>query len=108
MTLEPSELFIIFIGALVAVVGYLLKRKDEEQERNITDLYEKHHTDAERLHTVELRLATDHYVKSELDSKFDKMEEVMTHGFESLGVKFDVLSATLMAHITKEEVHKKP
>lgn len=106
MHLDLSEIAALFMGGIVAIIGYLLKRKDDDQMHQITDLYSKHHEDADRLHKVELKLASDHYVKSEMDGKFDKMENVMKHGFDSLGTKFDVLSATLVAHITKEEVSK--
>ena len=95
------------LGLLISIVGYLLQKKDHEQEKQLEDLYTKHHQDADRLHQVELKLASDHYVKSELDNRFDRLDISMKHGFETLGAKFDVLSAQLVAHITNEEIKKK-
>lgn len=98
-----SMLLDVVVGMVLALVGYLLKRKDEEQEKLIEDLYNKHNTDAERLHQVELKLAADHYVKSELDTKFDKLELVISTGFRDLNAHLEVLCANTVARITYEE-----
>jgi hypothetical protein len=103
MTLDLADLALAAIGLLISVLAYLLKRKDEEQAVLIKDLYDKHHADADRLHQVELKIAADHYVKAELDHKFDKVERALIQGFESLGNKFDALSIHLTAHIMQED-----
>jgi hypothetical protein len=97
----------VAVGSLVAVLGYLLKRKDEEQSHLIEELFSLHRADADRLHAMELKIASDHYVKAEMDSKFDKLESAMKSGFSVLGNKFDVLSSTLVAHKVQEEINKR-
>ena len=108
MQLDSAEIIVIGLGVLISALAYLLKRKDEEQADLIKELFHKHTEDADRLHVVELKIASDHYQKAELDSKFDKIELMMQHGFETLGSKFDVVSSSWVAHIAKEESGKNP
>ena len=96
------------LAALVAVVAYLLRQKDEEQAKSIALLFKKHDEDVEKLKVLELKVATDHYIKPELDAKFDKMETTFRLGFESLGSKFDKLTDILVAHVAKEDARDDP
>lgn len=91
------------LAALIAVVGYLLRQKDEEQAKSIALLFKKHDEDSERLNRFELRIAQEHYIKPELDNKFEKLENAFKHGFETLGGKFDNLAGVIVAHVARED-----
>lgn len=93
----------------MTVIGYLLSSKDEKQQKELEEikrqheistklLWEKHDADVSKLATLELQIASQHYNKLELDSKFDKMASEMKEGFASLGGKFDALTAALIAN----------
>jgi hypothetical protein len=103
--MEPWMLQAFIIG-LVGVVGYLLRQKDVEQAKSISMLFHKHDEDAERLNRFELRIAQEHYVKPELDSRFEKLETTIKEAMNGLGIKFDELSKLLIAHIIKEDNRK--
>ena len=99
------EPWVIEVGVVVIIslVAYLLRSKDEKQEKRIDKLFDLHDTDALKLTALALKIASDHYVKPELDAKFDRMENTFRTGFESLGSKFDKLSNILIAHVAKED-----
>lgn len=86
------------VGALVTLAIGLLKMKDAAQAKQIDLLFDKHDEDAKKLADLELKIAQNHYVKGELDTKFDKLERAFVEGFKALGDKFDKLSTTLMRH----------
>lgn len=86
-------------GGIASVVWWLLRQKDEAQakqievqEGNIETLFRKHDEDAKRLQDLELEIAKNHYLKNELDAKFDRMEAAFREGLGQLGAKFDKLA----------------
>lgn len=96
----------------IGVIGWFLRKKDEQQEKelealrselkNQTDLlWQKHDQDAKDLSDLRLHIASQHYVKTELDARFDKMELTFTNGFNELGNKLDKLTQTMISHINK-------
>lgn len=85
------------------MVGYLLRQKDEEQAKSIALLFKKHDEDSERLNKFELKIAQEHYIKPELDVRFEKLENAFKQGFETLGSKFDKLTEILVTHVAKED-----
>jgi hypothetical protein len=89
------------ILCLVGVVGYLLRQKDVEQAKSIALLFKKHDDDVTRLNDFELRIAQNHYIKPELDTKFNKLETTIKESMDSLGSKFDELSGILLKHLLK-------
>lgn len=100
--MEPWMLQAFIVG-LVGLVGYFLRQKDDEQGKKIDKLFAIHDRDVEKLAALELKIASDHYIKPELDAKFEKMEATFRTGFETLGHKFDKLSDILIAHVAKED-----
>lgn len=86
-------------GAIFAVLWYLLRQKDAVQAAQIQLLFKKHDDDYEALQVVKLQLASQHYVKGELDTKFDKLEGAFKDGLDSLGKKFDHLSDVLIERV---------
>ncbi len=100
--MEPWVTQGLILG-LIGLVGYFLRQKDAEQGQKIDRLFQIHDKDVEKLAALELKIASDHYIKPELDAKFEKMEATFRNGFETLGNKFDKLSEVLVAHIIKED-----
>ena len=84
------------IGIVVSIVGYLLSAKDTAQERQISELWDKHNEDADKLNALTSRVDREYYVKHELDARFDKLERAFKEGFDQLGAKFDRLADRLM------------
>lgn len=111
MDFDLIKLVIVGVGT---VVWYLLKQKDDKQQKELEaiqaemkkafeDLYTKHNSDVEKLRDLEVKIASDHYKKSELDQRFDRLETNIREGFKSLGDRFDKLSSALLDHISKED-----
>ena len=83
------------------VLWWLLRNKDARQEDSIKLLFEKHDEDVRRLDSFQLEIARQHYIKPELDAKFDKLESAVKEGMDSLGKKFDRLSECLIKEARK-------
>jgi len=97
-----AQLIYLAVSGIATVLWYLLRKRDEEQQQAIDLLFKKHDADAEALTKLKLEIASHHYVKSELDAKFDRLQDTFTNGFETLGNKFDKLSDALVEHIAAE------
>lgn len=91
---------------MVAVIGWFLRQKDEQQAKSIALLFQKHDEDAANLAALRLEIAKEHYLKHELDARFVSLENTFKHGMHDLGAKFDKLSEILIAHVTKEDSKK--
>lgn len=96
------------LTVIMGILAYLLKQKDEGLQKSITDLnekhekevkllWEKHDHDAQQLEMLKLQIAREHYIKGELDTKFDKIENAITEGFKDVGKKFDNISMHIQA-----------
>ena len=101
-----AEYIILAIGGVLAIIGYLLQQKDASQQASINLLFQKHDADVKELEALKLQIASQHYVKGELDARFDKLEGAFREGFTSLGTKFDRLGDVLLTHIQNEEIRK--
>lgn len=100
--------YVMYVGGiLVGILGYLLAKKDEAQEQKIADLeqihgkqittlWEKHDIDAKELENLKLLVASKHYERGELDSKFDKLETSFKEGMIALGIKLDKLTEVII------------
>ncbi len=91
------------ILGLVSIVMWFLREKDEAQAKQIALLFLKHDQDADALADLKERIAREHYVKGELDTRFKRLEDAFTHGFTELGAKIDKLADAMMAHMLKGE-----
>ena len=98
-----KELGLAGVFGMVAVIGWFLRKKDEQQGKAIALLFQKHDDDAEALAELKERIAREHYVKGELDTRFKRLEDAFTHGFTELGTKIDKLADAMMAHMLKGE-----
>lgn len=97
----------IAVSVVVGLIAYLLRQKDLQQQQQILELrsdaekqvallWQKHDQDAKDLSDLRLHIASQHYVKTELDSRFDKMELAFQHGFQDIGAKLDKLNDILV------------
>lgn len=103
-----SESSIVEIGlaamaGLGTILWYLLTQKDSKQEEAIKLLWQKHDVDAKELENLKLQIASQHYVKAELDQKFNQMDATMRNGFQILSGKVDELLKTLLTHFQKAD-----
>lgn len=93
-------------SGLIIVLWYLLRQKDNKQAEEITKLFELHDLDVDKLTSLKLELAKNHYEKAELDPKFIRLELAITEGLNKmnhdLGVKLDKLSDVMQAHLIDE------
>ena len=90
------ELSLLVITGFFIVLWWLLRQKDTAQARQIELLFTKHDQDAGRLADLELKIAANHYIKPELDAKFERLESSIREGMRELGGKFDRLSEALI------------
>lgn len=86
---------------LLGIIGFFLRQKDEAQGKQISALWLKHDEDAEALADLKERIAREHYVKTELDARFQRLEDAFQRGFQELGSKIDKLSEVLIQHLSK-------
>lgn len=96
MEYQLVQIFIALMGAIFTVLWWLLRQKDATQARQIDLLFTKHDDDAQRLSDLELKIAANHYIKPELDAKFERLESSIREGMRELGGKFDRLSEALI------------
>jgi L-cysteine desulfidase len=75
---------VFILGIFIAVIGYLLSKKDAHQENMIDALFKKHDEDASRLQTLEIKIAETHYQKPEVDRLFDKFKGYLDEKFTSI------------------------
>ena len=94
------------ITGLVTLIGYLLKQKDnaqekliEDQAKLIADLYTKHNLDVDRLHNLEIQLAQNHYQKGELNLILGEVRDTFKAGVSELSFKLDQLNTSFLNHI---------
>lgn len=95
------EIGIMVAGLIFSVIGYLLRKKDEEQGRQIDMLFTESKSNARETQDLRLRIAQDHYHKNELDARFLRLEATFQKGFDDLGHKFDRLSETFAHYATR-------
>lgn len=81
---------------MIGGIGWFLRNKDEFQAKQIALLFMKHDDDAKALQDLRIQIASNHYVKQELDARFDRLESAFKQGFADLGGKFDRLSERLL------------
>ena len=96
------EIALFVLTGLFVVLWYLLLQKDSKQQKDIELLWTKHDSDVTELQQLKLQIASQHYVKAELDQKFDRMDTSMRSGFKVLSEKVEQLSKTLLTNFSKE------
>ena len=79
-------------GILVLLVAYFASRKDAAQEDQISKLWGKHDEDAHQLQELRIQIAANHYQKTELDAKFEKLERAFREEIQDIGKKLDRLT----------------
>lgn len=87
MTFDLGALIASFVAAIVAVIGYLLAKKDAVQEKQINDLYEKHEVDSAQLHNLSVKLAENYHAKTDIKDLLDTMKAFLNDRFNRLEEK---------------------
>lgn len=97
------------IALLVGVLGWLLANKDAKQADEIEDLratcrllFKKHDDDVAALVLLQRQIDKEHYIKPELDARFQSLESTFREGFNGLRAEFKELARVLVDHVTKE------
>ena len=96
--MEPIT-YAALTSILIGLVGWLLSSKDAKQGQEIASLFKKHDDDAAALAALRVEIAKEHYLKHELDSRFHSLEQAIKESSHTLGMKFDHLAETLVAHL---------
>lgn len=115
-----TELILAGLGVLVAVIGYLLakrddKRQDEikanqdaieklrtEHQSELNELFRLRAQDVQALSDYKLKVSETHYPKGELDMRFGQLNATMEKGFGQLGEDIRAMTKALTEHIHKE------
>ena len=98
--LDSHEIVILVLTILFGVIGFLLSQKDAKQADEIKILFKKHDEDSEALAQLRLQIAGNHYERSELDRKFDKLDATIKEGFVTLGQDLREMTKMLTTHLT--------
>ena len=98
-----KELIIPVFFIVIGIIGWFLRSKDEAQSKQIALLFLKHDAVAEALSDLMDRIAREHYVKAELDTRFARLEDAIKTMSYELGAKLDKLADAMVAHLSKGE-----
>lgn len=101
--LSGAAIFMLVLTVVLGALAYFVRERLASFSESIRLLFQKHDEDSARLDAFQLEIARKHYVKEELDARFDRLEMAFTKGFDTMGGKFDKLSDLLMDHIQKED-----
>jgi len=93
------NLFQILLGIGFALVSYLLAQKDARQAEDIKLLFKKHDADVAELQELRNKIASNHYERTELDRKFDRLDATIKEGFVSLGKDMKELTQVMTTHL---------
>lgn len=99
--LPLTEIAMGILAVLCTILWWFYRKRDEERGKQIELLFQKHDLDVKELDNLKLLIAKNHYERTDLDIKFEKMEDTFRRGFETLGNKFDRFSEAFTAHISK-------
>lgn len=96
-----KEVGMYALTGLATIVAWFLRNQISAQQNQINLLFRKHDEDATELSILKERIAREHYVKGELDARFQRLEDAFRAGFHDLGAKIDKLTEVFMDHIAK-------
>lgn len=83
-TSEWTLVGVSILAMVGATIGYLLSKRDEKQQEEIKDLYEKYKEEADKLSALELAIAKNHFEKSEVMAMFDAFKKYLDEKFGEL------------------------
>lgn len=100
--MESALVPMFVVSGVLAVIGFLIKDKLDKNAKEIALLFKKHDDDAAALVDLQREIDRDHYMKHELDAKFNQLDITMREGMKALGDKFDALAKVLTEHMLAE------
>lgn len=112
-----NEYVLLVVAGVGTVLWFFIRQRWDSQDASIKALrealakevellWEKHHEDASKLNDLELHVAREHYVRTELDQRFDRLDTTFREGFREMTTEFRALSSVLIKHIS-DETHAK-
>jgi Tfp pilus assembly protein PilO len=111
--METGAIISIAIGIVVSIITWLLNKTDKAQEDKLSAqqeairlLFKKHDDDVAALQALQLQIAKEHYLKHELDQRFQQLDATFREGFAGLRSEFKELARILIDHVTKEDAGK--
>ena len=82
--MESSVIVEAVVAIVIGVMGYLLAKKDAAQEAQLEDLYKKHDADATKLQTLEVKIAENHYPKTEINAIVENLKKYLDDRFDRI------------------------
>jgi len=79
-----SAIIGVVCAVVVGIMGYLLAKKDAAQEAQLEDLYKKHEADASKLQTLEVKIAENHYPKTEINAIVENLKKYLDDRFDRI------------------------
>ncbi len=87
--MDAVHLWGSILGAIIMVIGYLLKRSNEDKDARIKTLFEIHEQDARELQVHKVEIAQNHYPKSEINMIMAEFKGYLNQRFDQLERKID-------------------
>ena len=82
--MESSAIIGLVVTIIIGVMGYLLAKKDAAQESQLEDLYKKHEADASKLQILEVKIAENHYPKTEINAIVENLKKYLDDRFDRI------------------------
>lgn len=82
--MESTVIIGLVISIVIGVMGYLLAKKDAAQEAQLEDLYGKHEADSIKLQMLEVKIAENHYPKTEINQIVDGLKKYLDDRFDRI------------------------
>ena len=82
--MDSSVIIELVGGVVIAIMGYLLSKKDAAQESQLEDLYKKHEADATKLQILEVKIAENHYPKTEINAIVENLKKYLDDRFDRI------------------------
>lgn len=111
-----KDFILLGVAGVCTVLWFFVRQRWSKQEQDFAEykakqseetrlLWEMHHKDAGKLIDLELHIAKEHYLRGELDQRFNQLDTTFREGFKEMTREFRTLSEVLIKHIA-EEAHK--
>ena len=91
MTFDLGAIIATVVGLILGVIGYLLAKKDAQQEKLIDDLFDKHEIDARQLQHLEIKLAENYHAKPDVKGIIEDMKTYIGDRFNRLEARIAAL-----------------
>lgn len=94
-------LAVAVVGVFFTIIGFLLVRRDSQQQKLIDDLYHKYHLTETNIVNMKLDLAKNFHPKNEV-------QQLLTDFKQYLDGRFERLETAFSKHIERREYERDP